>query len=55
MATERVRPIGARVPRLRRVTVRYGRPLDFARHEGLAGSHVIRRAVTDEVVQRLTT
>ena len=50
LGTERVQPIGARFPRLRRVTVRYGAPLDFARYEGLGGSTVIRRAVTDEVM-----
>ena len=50
VGTERVQPIGARFPRLHRVTVRYGEPLDFARYEGLGGSAVIRRAVTDEVM-----
>ncbi len=50
LGTERVQPIGRRFPRLRRVTVRYGEPLDFARYEDLAGSTVIRRAVTDEVM-----
>ena len=50
LGTERVQPIGARFPRVHRVTVRYGEPLDFARYEGLGGSTVIRRAVTDEVM-----
>jgi len=44
VGTERVQPIGKRLPRLHRVTVRYGEPLDFARYEGLGGSTVIRRA-----------
>ena len=30
LGTERVQPIGARFPRVHRVTVRYGAPLDFA-------------------------
>jgi 1-acyl-sn-glycerol-3-phosphate acyltransferase len=28
--------------------VRYGEPLDFTRYDGLSGSTMIRRAVTDE-------
>jgi len=50
-----VQPIGARFPRLHRVTVRYGEPLDFARYEGLSGSTMIRRAVTDEVMAAIAT
>lgn len=53
--TERVQPIGTRFPRLRRVTVRYGSPLTFGRYEGLSGSNVIRRAVTDEVMAAIAT
>ena len=50
IGTERVLPVGARFPRLHREMVRYGEPLDFSRYEGLGGSTVIRRAVTDEVM-----
>lgn len=53
--TERVQPVGTRFPRLRRVTVRYGRPLDFGRYAGLSGSSVIRRAVTDEVMDAIAS
>ena len=55
VGTERVQPIGARFPRLHRVTVRYGEPLDFARYDGLSGSTMIRRAVTDEVMAAIAT
>jgi 1-acyl-sn-glycerol-3-phosphate acyltransferase len=51
--TERVQPVGARLPRLRRVTVRYGAPLDFSRYAGLSGSSAIRRAVTDEIMDAI--
>ena len=30
--------------------MRYGVPLEFSRYEGLGGSTVIRRAVTDELM-----
>jgi 1-acyl-sn-glycerol-3-phosphate acyltransferase len=53
LGTERVQPVGKRFPRLRRVTIRYGRPLDFSRYEGLAGSSMIRRAVTDEIMDAI--
>jgi 1-acyl-sn-glycerol-3-phosphate acyltransferase len=51
--TDRVLPKDARIPRLRRVTVSYGHPLDFSRYEGLEASNVIRRAVTDEVMDAI--
>lgn len=55
VGTERVQPVGARFPRLRRVTVRYGEPLDFSRYDGLGGSNVIRRAVTDEIMYAIAS
>lgn len=48
--TEKVQPIGKRFPRVAKVTVRFGAPLDFARYEGLEASPAIRRAVTDEIM-----
>jgi 1-acyl-sn-glycerol-3-phosphate acyltransferase len=53
LGTERVQPVGVRFPRLRRVTVRYGEPLDFGRYDGMAGSNFIRRAVTDEIMDAI--
>jgi 1-acyl-sn-glycerol-3-phosphate acyltransferase len=35
------------------VTVRFGEPLDFGRYEGLENSSMIRRAVTDEVMDAI--
>ena len=51
--TERVQPVGKRLPRLHRLSVRYGAPLSFARYDGLGGSGVIRRAVTDEIMDAI--
>jgi 1-acyl-sn-glycerol-3-phosphate acyltransferase len=48
--TEKMLPIGKRVPRLAKVTVRFGDPLDFSRYDGLESSPAIRRAVTDEIM-----
>ena len=39
--------------RFGRVTVRFGKPMDFSRFEGLAGNRFIERAVIDEVIYEL--
>lgn len=54
IGTEKVQPVGARFPRLHRVTVRYGEPLDFSRYDGLESSSMIRRAVTDEIMDAIS-
>ena len=51
--TERVQPVGRRFPRIARVRVRFGTPLEFSRYEGLEGSPAIRRAVTDEIMDAI--
>jgi 1-acyl-sn-glycerol-3-phosphate acyltransferase len=50
IGTERLQPYGARVPRLVRVTARFGPPMDFkGRLEGVPAGRA-RREVTDEVM-----
>ncbi|MBI3212436.1 MAG: 1-acyl-sn-glycerol-3-phosphate acyltransferase [Mycobacterium sp.] len=39
--------------RFGQVTVRFGKPMDFSRFEGLAGNRFIERAVIDEVIYEL--
>ncbi|WP_216214204.1 lysophospholipid acyltransferase family protein [Amycolatopsis aidingensis] len=51
--TERVQPVGARLPRPARVRVCFGEPLDFSRYAGLESSQAIRRGVTDEIMYAL--
>jgi 1-acyl-sn-glycerol-3-phosphate acyltransferase len=53
IGTDRVNPPGSKMWRFGRVTVRFGKPMDFSRFEGLAGNHFIERAVTDEVMYEL--
>ena len=53
IGTEKVQPVGVRVPRIAPVTVRFGQPLDFSRYEGLESSPAIRRAVTDEIMDAI--
>ncbi len=47
-------PSGKLRPRLRiRPGVRFGKPLDFSRYQGLESDHLVLRAVTDEVMYAL--
>jgi 1-acyl-sn-glycerol-3-phosphate acyltransferase len=48
--TQRLQPVGKKLPRLHRVTVRFGTPLDFSKYQGLGSSQAIRRSVTDEIM-----
>lgn len=48
--TDRLLPHGKKLPRPHRITVRFGRPLDFSRYDGMDSSPAIRRAVTDEIM-----
>jgi 1-acyl-sn-glycerol-3-phosphate acyltransferase len=51
--TEKVQPIGKRLPRIRRVGIVYGKPLDFSRFDGMEGDRIVLRAVTDEIMYEL--
>ena len=50
MGTNTVQPSGKGIPRIRPVTVRFGKPLHFSRYEGMKESTAIHRAVTDEIM-----
>jgi 1-acyl-sn-glycerol-3-phosphate acyltransferase len=54
--TQELQPVGARLPRIRPVTVEFGAPLDLSSH-GSADSGRARRRATDEVmaaIQRMS-
>jgi 1-acyl-sn-glycerol-3-phosphate acyltransferase len=51
--TEKVQPIGKRLPRIRRVGIVIGEPLDFSRFDGMEGDRIVLRAVTDEIMYEL--
>ncbi|MGV1086953.1 MAG: lysophospholipid acyltransferase family protein [Mycobacterium sp.] len=53
IGTDVVNPPGTKMWRFGRVEVRFGRPMDFSRFEGLAGNRFIERAVIDEVMYEL--
>jgi 1-acyl-sn-glycerol-3-phosphate acyltransferase len=51
--SDEVQPIGKILPRVRRVRIRFGRPLDFSRYAGMAGDRFVERAITDEIMYEL--
>jgi 1-acyl-sn-glycerol-3-phosphate acyltransferase len=52
--TEKVQPTGRKIPHLRpRPGMRFGKPLDFSRYEGLAGDRFVERSMTDEIMYEL--
>jgi 1-acyl-sn-glycerol-3-phosphate acyltransferase len=52
--TEIIQPPGRKVPRLRpRPGVRFGKPLDFSRYEGMSGDRFVERSMTDEIMYEL--
>ena len=53
IGTNVVNPPGTKMLRFGRVTVRFGKPMDFSRFDGMADNRFIERAVTDEVIYEL--
>lgn len=53
IGTDVVNPPGSKMWRFGRVTVKFGKPMDFSRFDGLAGNRFIERAVIDEVIYKL--
>ncbi|WP_406016630.1 1-acyl-sn-glycerol-3-phosphate acyltransferase [Streptomyces sp. NBC_00984] len=50
VGTFEIQPPGQVVPRIRRVTIRFGEPLDFSRYAGMENQKAAIRAVTDEIM-----
>ena len=53
IGTDVVNPPGSKMWKFGRVQVKFGKPMDFTRFEGLAGNRFIERAVIDEVMYEL--
>ena len=51
--TDTMMPIGTTVPRIVRVGIVVGEPLDFSRFEGMEGDRYILRSITDEIMVAL--
>ncbi|GAA2188311.1 MULTISPECIES: 1-acyl-sn-glycerol-3-phosphate acyltransferase [Leucobacter] len=48
--TEKAMPIGAKVPKIRRIGTVVGKPLDFSRFSGMSADRFVLRSVTDEIM-----
>ncbi|MCU1506607.1 MAG: 1-acyl-sn-glycerol-3-phosphate acyltransferase [Microbacteriaceae bacterium] len=51
--TEKVMPVGRRIPKVRRIGIVIGKPLDFSRFQGMEGDRFILRSITDEIMYEL--
>ena len=50
IGTDKIQPSGAGMPRPCQVTVRFGKPMEFSRYEGMDRDRYVLRAVTDSVM-----
>ncbi|WP_082565987.1 lysophospholipid acyltransferase family protein [Arthrobacter sp. Soil782] len=53
IGTDKVQPIGRRIPNIRRVGIIVGEPMDFRRYAGMGEDRFIQRSVTDEIMYAL--
>ena len=51
--TEKVQPPGQVVPKIGRVGIRIGAPLDFSRYAGMENDRFVLRSITDEIMYAL--
>lgn len=50
---DEIQPPGKLIPKIARVRIRFGAPMDFSRYRGMAGDRFVERAVTDEIMYEL--
>ncbi|GGM44476.1 1-acyl-sn-glycerol-3-phosphate acyltransferase [Longimycelium tulufanense] len=50
IGTDELQPVGKKLPRIRPVTIRFGKPLDFSRYDGLGSNLPMLRSITDQVM-----
>lgn len=53
VGTFEIQPPGQKIPKIRRVTIRFGAPLEFSRYAGMEGERAVLRAVTDEIMYEI--
>lgn len=53
IGTDAIAPPGKLFGKVARPGVRFGKPLDFSRYEGMAGDRYILRAITDEIMYEI--
>ncbi len=53
IGTDKAQPTGKKVPKIMRIGVRIGKPLDFSRYEGMENDRFVLRSITDELMYEL--
>jgi 1-acyl-sn-glycerol-3-phosphate acyltransferase len=53
LGTDVVAPPGKKFGRFTRPVVRFGKPLDFSRYEGMQNDRYILRSITDEIMYEI--
>jgi len=51
--TDKVMPIGTKIPKVQRIGIVFGRPLDFSRFEGYENDRFVLRAIADEIMHEI--
>jgi 1-acyl-sn-glycerol-3-phosphate acyltransferase len=46
-------PTGSKIPKVRRIGIVFGEPLDFSRFQGLESDRFVLRSITDEIMYEL--
>ena len=53
--TDEIQPTGKLIPKVMRVRLKFGKPLDFSRYADSRGDRLVERAITDEIMYELMT
>ena len=48
-----IQPAGRMMPKIKKVRIRVGKPLDFSRYAGMEGDRFVLRSITDEIMYEL--
>ena len=55
IGTYEIQPPGQVIPKIKRVGIRIGAPLDFSRYEGMENDRFVLRSMTDEIMYEIMT
>jgi 1-acyl-sn-glycerol-3-phosphate acyltransferase len=55
IGTDKAQPTGTKIPKLIRIGVKIGKPLDFSRYEGMEDDRFVLRSITDEIMYEIMT
>ena len=53
IGTDIIQPTGKVLPKIMRVGIKIGKPLDFSRYAGMEGDRFVLRSITDEIMYEL--